>query len=909
MATIFIDNKPYEVKEGQDLLQACLSLGFNVPYFCWHPAMHSVGACRQCAVKQYKDEADTRGKIVMSCMTPAADGTRISIDDPEAKAFRKGVIEWLMLNHPHDCPVCDEGGECHLQDMTVMTGHSYRRYRFKKRTYRNQYLGPFVNHEMDRCIQCYRCVRFYRDYAGGRDLNVFASHDHVYFGRHEDGILQSEFSGNLVEVCPTGVFTDKTLKKHYTRKWDLQTAPSVCVHCSLGCNTIPGERYGKLRRVSDRYNSEVNGYFLCDRGRFGYEFVNSGRRIPQVLVRPERNVDAIPVSREEVLEHISGVLHFGARVIGIGSPRASLEANFALRSLVGPENYYSGMSEKEHALISSIIKILEKGPARSASLNDVMKSDAVFVLGEDVLNTAPMLGLALRQSVRQRPMEAERRLKIPDWHDAAVRAAMQSERGPLFIATPAGTGIDDIAAGTFRGAPDDIARLGFAVAHELNNELPEVTGLSSKVHGLAKRIADELRNAGRPLIVSGTGCLSEAVIHAAANIAWALCEKGRKAQLCFAMPECNSVGLGFIGGSSIGMALKAADEGRVDAAIVLENDLYRRVDAAQLDRFFDKVKNVIVIDHVFTKTSAKADVILPAGSFAETTGTVINNEGRAQRFYQVFIPGLDIQESRQWLRDMMAASHIPLAGQWKTLDDITAAMTEAIPSLKQVREIAPGATYRETGMRVPRQPHRYSGRTAMFSHFLVHEPKPPEDTDAPFSFSMEGYEGRHPSPLIPRFWSPGWNSVQAVNKFQREINGPLRGGDTGKRLIEPGDIERPAYFTVVPAAFNVHDNEILVVPLYHIFGSEELSVISPGVAELSSKPYLALNPRGLKGTGTKEGEEIKLILNGRTYNLPVKFMSDLPDGVAGLPFGLPGSQWVELPAWGRVNPENADIVQ
>src|SRR5215468_4036907 len=149
MATIYVENQPYQTEDGQNLLHVCLSLGFNLPYFCWHPALGSEGAC-------------------------------VSIEDQEAKEFRANVIEWLMVNHPHDCPVCDEGGECHLQDMTVMTGHAYRRFRFKKRTYRNQYLGPFINHEMNRCIQCYRCVRFYRDYAGGRDLDVFAARNHVY---------------------------------------------------------------------------------------------------------------------------------------------------------------------------------------------------------------------------------------------------------------------------------------------------------------------------------------------------------------------------------------------------------------------------------------------------------------------------------------------------------------------------------------------------------------------------------------------------------------------------------------------------------------------------------------------------------------------------------------------------------
>ena len=330
--------------------------GFNIPYFCWHPALHSVGACRQCAVKQFKDEHDERGRIVMSCMTPVADGARISIDDPEVLAFRKSIIEFLMLNHPHDCPVCDEGGECHLQDMTVMTGHNYRRSRFKKRTYRNQNLGPFINHEMNRCIQCYRCVRFYRDYAGGRDLEVFASHDHVYFGRHEDGVLENEFSGNLVEICPTGVFTDKTLKRHYSRKWDLQTAPSVCVHCGLGCNTIPGERYGILRRIQNRYNDAVNRYFLCDRGRYGYEFVNSERRIREPMLKRSD----LPVPKGEVMQHLSRLLYFGARVIGIGSPRASLEANFALRSLVGEEHFYTGLSEVDERLLAKIIKVSER---------------------------------------------------------------------------------------------------------------------------------------------------------------------------------------------------------------------------------------------------------------------------------------------------------------------------------------------------------------------------------------------------------------------------------------------------------------------------------------------------------------------------------------------------------------------
>src|SRR3954453_20540168 len=342
MPAIFIDNKPYEVKAGKNLLEASLALGFDLPYFCWHPALGSVGACRQCAVKVFKDENDTQGRLVMSCMEGVKDGIRFSISDLTAKAFREQIIEWLMTNHPHDCPVCDEGGSCHLQDMTVMTGHDYRRYSFKKRTYRNQYLGPFIHHEMNRCIQCYRCVRYYRDYAGGDDLNVFGAHNHVYFGRAEDGVLQSAFSGNLVEVCPTGVFTDKKLKQHYTRKWDLTSAPSICMNCSLGCNIMGGERYGELRLITNRYHPEVNGYFICDRGRFGYEYVNHENRVYQPLIR---NKVSEAVSILELIDHVKNLLASSDKIIGIGSSRASIESNYALQKITGEENFFKGITD------------------------------------------------------------------------------------------------------------------------------------------------------------------------------------------------------------------------------------------------------------------------------------------------------------------------------------------------------------------------------------------------------------------------------------------------------------------------------------------------------------------------------------------------------------------------------------
>ncbi len=882
MATIYVDGRACEADPGRNLLEVCLSRGLDLPYFCWHPALGSVGACRQCAVKQYRDEQDTRGRIVMACMTPAVDGARISIRDEDAVRFRAGIIELLMSNHPHDCPVCDEGGECHLQDMTVMTGHNYRGYRFGKRTFDNQQLGPFINHEMNRCITCYRCVRYYRDYAGGKDLDAFASHNHVYFGRHEDGTLENEFSGNLVEICPTGVFTDKTLKQHYTRKWDLQTAPSVCAHCSLGCNTIAGERYGQLRRILNRYNSEVNGYFLCDRGRFGYDFVNGPGRLRQPQLRAKG--ETRPASAPEALSRGAALLGRQSRVIGIGSPRASLEANFALRTLVGARNFFSGMAAGEDHLVARMLWVLHGSRVRTPSLRQVESADAVFILGEDLTQTAPMLALAVRQAVKQAPRGEAMRLRIPRWDDAALREVMQQQKGPLYIASAGATRLDEVATASRRGAPDDVARLGFAVARALDAAAPEVEGLSDDDRTLAEAIAGALRAAERPVVISGSGSGSEAVIDAAAQVARAL-GRERTTDLCFTASECNSFGLGLLNALNTSEAVQRVADGLVDTVVVLENDLYRRAAGAAVDAMLSSA-NVIAIDHSAHATTAGAALALPAGTFAESAGTVVNNEGRAQRFYQVFVPEGDVKPAWRWLRDLARAAGRTELGALASPDDLLAALARAVPVFSPLPDNLPTAAFRVKGEKVPRLSPRASGRTAVQAHLRVHEPKPPADADSPLAFSMEGYPWQPPAPLITRFWAPGWNSVQSLNKFQAEVGGALTGGDPGIRLLEPGANGDAAYNGEIPAPFEPREGEVLVVPLHHIFGSDELSAAAPAVAQRCPEPYVALNPEDARRLDVAEGDLVELQLDGALYRLPARLSGGMAAGVAGVPMGI-----------------------
>ncbi|MCC7416801.1 MAG: NADH-quinone oxidoreductase subunit NuoG [Acidobacteria bacterium] len=906
MATIFIDQRSYDVPDGMNLLDASLTLGFNLPYFCWHPALGSVGACRQCAVKQFRDEKDMRGRLVMACMTAAAPNTRISIDDPDAREFRKSVGEWLMVHHPHDCPVCDEGGECHLQDMEVMDQQTYRRYRGLKRTFRNQDLGPFVNHEMNRCIQCYRCVRFYRDYAGGRDFDAFFLRDRVFFGRQSDGVLESPFSGNLVEVCPTGVFTDKTLKLHFTRKWDERTAPSICVHCAAGCNTIAGERYGLLRRIRNRFNGEVNGYFLCDRGRYGYEFVNGPRRVraPRIAGRADAAAPSDAVARA------ASPLAGGSGAIGIGSPRASLEANFALRALVGPDRFCSGMGAAEHRLVSEVLRLLQEGPAPAASLHDAAQADAVLVLGEDVTNTAPMLALALRQSVRQQPMKAAAALRIPAWDDTAVRNALQDERGPLYIATVAATPLDDVAAATMHAAPDDLARIGCAIAHALDQAAPSPRGALAADAALVGRIAGALRAAERPLVVAGVSLASQAVLDAAARVAHALHAAGRPVRIALVVPECNSLGAAMLGGCDLDDATALLWPG--SPLIVLENDLPRRCGADRAARLFERAGELVVVDHTLTPTAERATIVLPAATFAEGDGTYVNGEGRAQRAFQVFVAGGDVQESWRWLRDLMRASgRGGAAAAWETLDDVTGALARELPAFAAVRDVAPPATFRIAGTRIAREPARYSGRTARDANVTVHEPEPPGDPDSALSFTMEGFQAQPPpaqppSALIPRFWAPGWNSVQSVNYYQTVVGGPLRGGDPGLRLIEPAAPGAPAAAGRAPSAFEPDDRDWLCVPMYEIFGSEELSALAPSVAALAPRAYVALNDGDLHRAGLREGGDAVVASADGTCRLQVRRVASLPPGVAGIGVGLQGAPWMRLPDRARIHPAERD---
>lgn len=907
MATIHIDGKEYEVDGAMNLLEACLSLGLDIPYFCWHPALGSVGACRQCAVKQYQNADDKRGRLVMSCMTPASDGAVISIEDDEATKFREAVLEFLMANHPHDCPVCEEGGNCHLQDMTVMTGHSYRKYRFNKRTHNNQDLGPFINHEMNRCIACYRCVRYYKDYAGGEDFGVYGSHDNVYFGRPESGTLENEFSGNLVEVCPTGVFTDKTHSERYNRKWDMQFAPSICHQCSLGCNISPGERYSEIRRIENRYNGTVNHHFLCDRGRFGYGYVNLKDRPRQ----PRYLEDGVwkALDAQQAMQKAADIVKQSKKVIGIGSPRASVESNYALRRLVGADNYSTGIEAGELSRLQLMLNVLRESGIYTPSLREIESYDAVIVLGEDVTQTGARIALAIRQALKGKARQMAEAQKVANWQIAAIQNIGQRAKHPLFVSHVDSTRLDDVAAWNYTASVNEQARLGFAIANAIDEQAPAVDGLSDDLQKKVAVIVQALTEAKKPLIVTGSQAGSVAIIQAATNIARALKNKGGDVGITFVAAEANSMGVAMIGGGSIDDALAQLENEEADTLIVMENDLYRHASQAAVDSALAKVENLIVVDHQHTAIMDKAQLIISAASFAEADGTLINQEARAQRFFQVYdpafydnrpkdehghlIPQLDsndkksiMLESWRWMH-MLDKEVSESDLDWSQLDNIIDDCAKELPQLTGIVNAAPNASFRIRGMRVAREPNRYSGRTSMLANINVHEPAQPKDEDTGFAFSMEGYSGTEEKrQQIPFAWAPGWNSPQAWNKFQAEVGGHLKAGDPGVRLFETAEQGTVDYFTDIPQAESA--DEWVIAPYYHLFGSDEMSQRSDVIQQRMPQPYVMLSKLDAEKLNVAEGKMLAFSCAGSDLELPVRVSETLKPGQIGLPLGLPG---------------------
>ncbi len=605
-----------------------------------------------------------------------------------------------------------------------------------------------------------------------------------------------------------------------------------------------------------------------------------------------RGDDFITLNAEQAMQGAADILRQSKKVIGIGSPRASIESNFALRELVGAENFYTGIARGEQERLQLALKVLREGGIYTPALREIESYDAVLVLGEDVTQTGARVALAVRQAVKGKAREMAAAQKVADWQIAAILNIGQRAKHPLFVTNVDDTRLDDIAAWTYRAPVEDQARLGFAIAHALDNTAPAVDGIDSDLQNKIDVIVQALAGAKKPLIISGTNAGSSEVIQAAANVAKALKGRGADVGITMIARSVNSMGLGMMGGGSLDDALGELETGSADAVVVLENDLHRHASATRVNAALAKAPLVMVVDHQRTAIMENAHLVLSAASFAESDGTVINNEGRAQRFFQVYDPAYYdnktiMLESWRWLHSL----HSTVENRevdWTQLDHVIDAVIAAMPQFAGIKDAAPDATFRIRGQKLAREPHRYSGRTAMRANISVHEPRQPQDKDTMFAFSMEGNnQPTAPRSEIPFAWAPGWNSPQAWNKFQDEVGGKLRHGDPGVRLIEAteGGLD---YFTTVPASFQAQDGQWRIAPYYHLFGSDELSQRSPVFQSRMPQPYIKLNPADAAKLGVNAGTRVSFSYDGNTVTLPVEISEGLAAGQVGLPMGMPG---------------------
>ena len=701
MPKLIIDGHEIEAPKGMKVIEAAERLGIMIPRFCYHPALGAVGACRVCAVKC---EGPLKG-IQMSCMTEVRDGLVVSTTDAEAVDFRRQVIEWLMMNHPHDCPVCDEGGHCLLQTLTIAGGHGIRRYQGKKRTFRDQDLGAFVQHEMNRCIHCYRCWRFYQGFSGYRDFGCMQIAQHTYFGRFQDGALENPFSGNLIDLCPTGVYTDKPTR--FTgRRWDFERNPSLCLHCSLGCNTVASARYREIVRQEGRFHKGVNGFFICDRGRYGFFYESNPDRPRHARIGKKE------APRGEALQMAADALtrigrsHGPGSIACLGSTRSSLE-NLAMLKLFCRLQEGAGPAFFETpSLARKVQKAVSRLDERIAvSMREIEGADFILSVGADPINEAPMLALAMRQAFKNGAGVAPHfPLPIAPTFIKEIPVVVMDPR-PVFLPLQCHhlpvkpREFDPLLSVLIKRtiSRSDAEGVG-SEAREFYDALPSEYPFTGPLRDQLSVVEQKLRESRKPVIVCGTDIIGESTIDLTADFALLLKAAKGFAGLFFLMPCANTFGAALLSSSSSSLEaiIEGMEKGEVKALVVVENDpFWHFPDGERLSKALGKLDLLLVLDYLPSRISAQAHILFPTVPLFETRTSFVNQEGRVQFAEPVHIGGLPVTQAGKGSHPpRVYGSGIP-GGEsrpaWVILAELSESMAAAgrkiSPQLTSVRSI------------------------------------------------------------------------------------------------------------------------------------------------------------------------------------------------------------------------------
>jgi NADH-quinone oxidoreductase subunit G len=616
---VTINGKDFEVPKAARLIDVCREKGFDIPSFCYYSDLALQASCRMCLVRIEK-----MPKLQTSCTIICTDGMIVTTQSEEIEKAQRGMTEFLLANHPLDCPVCDRGGECELQEMTFDWGGLEERFTEKKNYYAERYLSPMVANDPQRCILCKRCTRVCDEWMGEDAIEAGGRGAHTVIGTYL-GWLDCSQCGNCIEVCPTGTLLDATYR-HQTRPWELAQTITTCNFCSDGCQMSLGSRGGEVRRsvARDRYVNGINGEFLCIKGRFGHPFINHEARIRTPMIRYKKGGKLIPATWDEAIRHVAERLdavaeEHGRNAVGvIGSPRLTNEALHVLHKftteLVGTENY----TTTDAFSLRSFFQHLG-GPL--ATHRDIRYAKTIVLIGGDPSELQPLTGKQIRQAVRNGGST------LVLINSAPIRLREQAK---VFLHIRPKSE-DAIALALFDPAADSLAALKAGV---------EENSIAEARQAIADSTGDVVVMFGREL--------SPAAQAAIAQLPQKFATRDRRI-LFHPLPLFNN----SIGAHDMGMMDAATSaRGMLNAAGSSIRALYVAGSflPEQIEGHEDALSKLdfLVVQELFeTETTAAADVILPAASYAEQDGTFTNNDGLVQRVRQS-IPALH-QSKPDWV--------------------------------------------------------------------------------------------------------------------------------------------------------------------------------------------------------------------------------------------------------------------
>lgn len=647
MVTIEIDGRKLEAENGALLIEVADKAGIFIPRFCYHDKLSIAANCRMCLV-----DVEKSVKPLPACATPVVEGMKVRTKSAKALAAQRGTMEFLLINHPLDCPICDQGGECMLQDTAMGYGNDASHYHEEKRVVKDKNLGPLISTDMTRCIHCTRCVRFGQEIAGVMELGATGRGEHMEIGTYIEQSVDSELSGNVIDLCPVGALTSKPFR-YTSRPWELSASDAIAPHDCIGSNIVIHSRFNEIKRVLPRVNEEINQCWLSDRDRFSYEGLNSNDRLLQPMVREQsgwREVDWETALTRVARGLVSIKENHGAHQIGaLLSPSATVEESYLLQKLMRG----MGSSNIDHRLRQldfSDDDIAPVYPSLGMPIRELEDLNAVLLVGSYIRKEQPLAALRLRKATQKGG-----RVMFVNAQDYRFNFDVTQS-----IVVAPSRYINELA-----GLCKALIQQGEKPAEGIAELVRD-----AEVSEAQQAIAAQLRNGEKSAVILGTQSMHHPQFAVLRALGRAIAEMS-DSSFGYLSDGANAAGAALAGAvpqrvaagapaSRAGMNTQQMCDNSLKAYLLLgvepEFDLARPRAASKA--FAGAELTVLLTPYVTAAMREYADVLLPVSPFSETSGTYVNVEGRWQSFSGAIAPAGETRPAWKVLRVLGNFCHI-----------------------------------------------------------------------------------------------------------------------------------------------------------------------------------------------------------------------------------------------------------